>query len=246
MNLDGTTTASALPSTGVDSLDSLQAAMQSYLQLLASQGMKINPDVQITPAMLQQFYDSATQNLGPIYAAQLGSVKDDLVANLQTTAQQYAEQVAQEGVSFKQAVASSQQSESLAGDTSSSANVQAQQAQQETEQNTLDTDQLEEQSYAAAQARSAEQQVGTAAVQNLPLPALASYSALTGTGGGTVTATPGVATQYTGAALYPSYVVGVSQTSPWLAVVSCSNENASSDGIGFSTILTTVSYIPKF
>ena len=56
----------------------------------------------------------------------------------------------------------------------------------------------------------------------------------------------GAATQYTGAAVYPSYVVGVSQTSPWLALVSCNNVTASSDGIGVSTILTTVSYIPKF
>ena len=39
---------------------------------------------------------------------------------------------------------------------------------------------------------------------------------------------------------------GVSQTSPWLAVVQCINATATSGGIGFANILTVVTYIPKF
>jgi len=59
----------------------------------------------------------------------------------------------------------------------------------------------------------------------------------------------GSATQYSGTSIgsaSTSFVVGVSQTSVWLAVVSCNNVTASSGGVSFSTIATTVTYIPKF
>lgn len=186
----------ALPTkyqTGNAQVDAVLGSMYNFIQGNIASGKTLNPDLNIDANTIQQFINQAHQEIDPYYATLLGSVKDDLIANLQTNAQQYNATIGQEASTFKQNLLNTRENLAGAGLAFSGVRGQQEEQAQSTEQTTLDLDKLRAASTAAAAARQAEQQIGTSGVSGIAFPTVQPYSVSTA-GEGSVT--PGSAAPY--------------------------------------------------
>lgn len=75
--------------TGLPQLDEVQSQLQQYLQNTLAQGKTINPNIELTPATVQQFLDQAKGEINPYYASQLDSMKNELKSSLDLMQRQY-------------------------------------------------------------------------------------------------------------------------------------------------------------
>ena len=75
--------------TGNPELDAILQEMQKYLDNLTASGQVVNPAIELSPEMIQQFLDQAESEISPYYAGQIRAIKGDLSANLQYLQQQY-------------------------------------------------------------------------------------------------------------------------------------------------------------
>lgn len=174
--------------TGNSSIDAVLGQMYSYIQNNIASGKQLNPDLTINNNTIQQFINQAHAEIDPYYASQLGAIKDDLIANLTDTAKAYEDTAKQEALKFKQSISASQESAAGAGLAFSGSRALGEQQATEAEQSTLNLDQIRAASDAAAKARTAESQIGTAGVSGISMPSLPSYSALVDSSGGSVVA----------------------------------------------------------
>lgn len=76
-------------STGNPTLDSILTALRSYVQNQLSIGNKVNPNLQITPDLVQQFLGEAHQAIDPQSQQLLTNEVNNINANLKTLSTQY-------------------------------------------------------------------------------------------------------------------------------------------------------------
>ena len=166
-------------STGNPQLDALFNSLGGYLTSTLAAGQQINPNIQITPAMVTQFTQQAQTNIDPYYASQLTAIQGDLQSTLTNIAQTQAATNQQEGLNLQQNLAASRESSAGAGTAFSGGRNLGEQQEVQSEQSTLDLDALRAQSSAQSAVSSAAQQIGSS-----NLPSLATLYGGTASGAG--------------------------------------------------------------
>ena len=101
--------------TGNTELDQLLTTLQSYLDNLTTQGQTINPNIDISPEMIQQFLTQAEQEISPYYAGQLKAIKDDLSAGLKELSASYELAKQERESTFRQSLGLQREAEAGAG-----------------------------------------------------------------------------------------------------------------------------------
>lgn len=91
-----------VPSTGSPSLDAILAQNVGTIQQKIKAGQTINPDLDITPALVGQFTQEAHTQADPYYQQQLSDEIDNINANLQNAQTQYENNVANSNTAFQQ------------------------------------------------------------------------------------------------------------------------------------------------
>lgn len=95
--------------TGNELLDETLKGISSYLDSIKSQGMKLNPNVEITPEITQKFLTQAETELEPYYSSQIKAIRTDLIKNLESLQKGYVSQKAKAESEFRDSLASSQE-----------------------------------------------------------------------------------------------------------------------------------------
>lgn len=192
----GTTTSSGKPyvpagsaqqqlsPTGDPLLDKVLTAIDQMIQDHASQGNMINPNIEITPEVAQQFLDQATNEISPYYQSQINTIKDDLQRSLSTMQQQYDLNKQQAEADFKQSL--SNKRETLAGGGLAFSGVRGQQEGElaSTASNTQAQNALTTTSRLQDLLSSANQTIGSNNLSGLTMPNLTGYQATTAGVGG--------------------------------------------------------------
>ena len=100
--------------TGNEQLDEVKKSIGEFLTTMMANGQVVNPAVEITPTMLQQFLDESTQEIEPYYQNLYNSIKQDISSNIKSMQEAYDLSKQAEQESFKQTLAGAQ--ETMSGD----------------------------------------------------------------------------------------------------------------------------------
>lgn len=153
--------------TGNDQLDEMLDKYQSFIDTSMANGNVVNPAVKITPKMLQQFLNEATQEIDPYYQNLYNSIKDDISANIKSLQEFYDLSKQQEQESFKQELAGQQESMAGAGLAFSGVRGGKEKQLQETEATTLNKMAQAAASNAGDVLRAGESKIGTRNLSDL-------------------------------------------------------------------------------
>ncbi len=119
--------------TGVPQLDEVHSQLQNYLQQTLAAGKTINPNIELTPATVQQFLDQAKGEINPYYASQIDSMKHELKSRQYDLSKQGQEQ------QFKQDLSSTRENLASNGAAYSGFRGQKEQALQGNAQRSIDS-----------------------------------------------------------------------------------------------------------
>lgn len=173
--------------TGNATLDGILTALQGHLDTQLASGAKFNPNIEITPATVQQFLDQATGEIDPFYQNQYKVIKSDLSRNLTELGKSYDINKRQNEGQFKQDL--NNKREQLAGSGLAYSGFRGQAEKQLADNANLENESaaLKAGSAAADAISSAEKTIGSS---NLPgsYPSLSEYGAST-SGSGSFTPT---------------------------------------------------------
>lgn len=134
--------------TGDPTLDALYGRLDKMIQDQAASGSKFNPNIELTPAVIKQFLDQATNEVEPYYRNQINLIKGDLHNNLDNLQKNYDIQKRQNENQFKQDL--SNKRETLAGQGLSQSGFRGQQEQSLATDNALTQEQAAANASAAA------------------------------------------------------------------------------------------------
>lgn len=171
-------------STGNPQTDAALQAMMDQIKEQQAKGNVINPDLQITPEILQQFTDYVTDKVHPQFAEAIQNVKQDLTRNFDSLKAKYDyENQNQEG-QFKQQLGTARENYAGSGLAFSGQRGQGETNMANNENRTLDYNALLYGNQAGDYARNAEKQIGASNMTGYQLPEFAKKTAsLTGNGG---------------------------------------------------------------
>lgn len=177
--------------TGNPQLDGILNSMQTYLNTLIQQGKQINPNIELTPAIIKQFTDQAISEIDPYYAGLFKAIKDDVTHNLDSLQKQYELQKQDAEAQFKSSLGTTQENAAGAGLAFSGVRGQAEQNLVQGTNRSLAQagNQAANQAYNAL--HNAETQVGSRNIADFGLPSFDTAVATTaGRGGFTGTTAP--------------------------------------------------------
>lgn len=101
--------------TGNDVLDQMLKTFQDTLNTVLDQGQIVNPNIDITPDLVQKWADQASAELDPYYKSQFQAIKDDLSTDLTYLSDQYSQAIKSQESQFTQALATQREAEAGAG-----------------------------------------------------------------------------------------------------------------------------------
>ena len=101
--------------TGNNDLDAILTSMQDILTSIIDSGQIVNPNIDITPEMTQQWLDQASAEIDPYYQNQFNAIRDDLNTDLTYLGNQYSQAIKANEASFKEALATQREAEAGAG-----------------------------------------------------------------------------------------------------------------------------------
>lgn len=166
-------------STGNPQLDALYKQMQDFVAQ-----NQINPNIQLTPAELQRFYDQAAQEIDPYYASQISAIKDDLSKSVLNLQKQYDLEKETIGAQFKNTLSTSREQAAGAGTIFSGARGAGERDLASLYNNNLEQKALGLESSIGNTLRAQEGRVGSRNIASLGIPSFTSASAsLEGKGG---------------------------------------------------------------
>lgn len=127
----GATTAGAATGSGVDqsgwteSMKQAYEGLKGYVDLLAQQGLTVNPSTEVTPELAQKFLDQAKNELGPYYGQLISQAQQDAQTGYQRIIEDYNSAVSTVGQSYGRELESLQEDFASTGRTFSSQRDQA-------------------------------------------------------------------------------------------------------------------------
>ena len=101
--------------TGNAQLDGILSELQAYLKKLKESGQAVNPAVELSPEIVQQFLDQAKTELNPYYSSQITSIQGEISASLQSMQKQWQLDKDQAQADFKKQLSTSQEDFAGAG-----------------------------------------------------------------------------------------------------------------------------------
>jgi len=154
--------------TGNPELDAMLKELQKGLGNLTAAGKVINPNIELSPAQIQQFLDQATTEISPYYASLIGSIKDDLTKSIGNLQKQYDLQKQGAEEQFKQTLGTSRESAAERGLTFSGVRGGQEQDFASSTQRQLDLSALGLEGQVGGQLRNLEGQIGSSGLPQLP------------------------------------------------------------------------------
>lgn len=150
------------------------------LQRAIEDGRVVNPNIEISPAQLREFYQQAETELDPHYAEVFASMRGDIDLSLARMTEDYERTIRQSEDPFKKALEEQDNAEADQGTAFSSARADREQANIRNRTNALDD--MFRGSERATQdlLRGFESRAGTDRARQLSLPSLRQYSASRG------------------------------------------------------------------
>ena len=165
--------------TGNPQLDELYGVLKDFVSK-----QTINPNVQLTPADLQRFYDQASAEISPYYASQISAIKDDLTKNIGFLQKNYELEKQQAGAQLKNTLASSREEAAGAGTIFSGARGRQERDLASLYEQNLENKALGLESQIGGTLRGVESKIGSKNIQDLGIPSFQSSGvSLEGRGG---------------------------------------------------------------
>lgn len=163
--------------TGSKYLDDMLAQLQKTLSDILASGKTIPQNIEITPALAQQFLDQAERDMNPYFADQLKSIKSDLTANLSDLQKQYDLQKEDSQAAFRQSLERGREDASNVGTSFSGRQRATEQMQIGSQQRQLDLGALQLGSTIRRTLGNFEQTAGNRELAGLQLPSFSTYKA---------------------------------------------------------------------
>jgi len=101
--------------TGNEDFNAFLKVAQDLLQRTLDSGQIVNPNVELSDELIQQFQDQVEIELSPYYKSQFQSVRDDLSTDLSYLSTQYKQAMEASQATFKQTLAAQRESEAERG-----------------------------------------------------------------------------------------------------------------------------------
>lgn len=162
-----------------DEMKALFLETSRSLEKAIEAGKVVNPNIEITPKQLQQFYDQAVSELDPYYQEQYSTLEGDLKLSLNRMVDDYTRSVQRAEDPFKQALATQAENEAQQGTAFSSERNRREATNVLGQNQALDDAFRSTQRSAQDLLRGYESKVGTSKARSLSLPSLSQYSANT-------------------------------------------------------------------
>lgn len=183
-------------STGNTSQDAAFQAIVQQFNDEQAKGNVVNPDLQITPEIIQKFTDYVTQKIHPQYAETMQGIKDQLARDTGLLSAKYENDTANQEGQYKANLGNARENYAGAGLAFSGQRGMGELNMRDTQNRALDYNSLLYGNQLGDTARTAEQKLGTAGMSGFQLPTNPTRRAtLEGTGGFTLGGN--VATGYT-------------------------------------------------
>lgn len=162
-----------------DEMKSIFLQTASALSKSIEAGKVVNPNINITPEQLSQFYNQAKTELDPYYTEQFNNLKGDLDLSLARLSENYTQSVQRAEDPFKQNLATQAESEAQQGTAFSSERNRRELTNVTNQTNALSDAYQTSQRSAQDLLRGYEGNVGTDRARQIGLPTLSPYSATT-------------------------------------------------------------------
>jgi LysM repeat protein len=169
-------------STGNAQMDAILQQLSGALNSIVESGKVINPDIELTPAQIQQFTEMASSQISPYYRSQIQAIQGDISKSIENLQKQY--DITRQGAEaeFKSSLGNQREAMSGAGTTFSGQRGQAEQQMVSAQNRSLDLSALQTENQIGGNLRQLEGQIGSA---NLPqMPTYQSYQATSEGAGG--------------------------------------------------------------
>jgi hypothetical protein len=101
--------------TGNEDLNNMLTSINDVLTSITNSGKIVNPNIDITPELTQQWLDQSSTELDPYYKSQFDAIKDDLSTDLTFLSDQYKQTQKANEATFKANLETQRESESGAG-----------------------------------------------------------------------------------------------------------------------------------
>jgi len=150
--------------TGNPALD----AMYKEIEDIVAKMGQINPKANITPAMLDNFYNQAVQNMSPYYKEQLNMIRNDLTTSAKYLNEQYESQRDRAAQDFRQSLGLSRERDAGAGLAFSGAGTRRELETTSALNRSLEDMYRTTESNLSSRLLDTESKIGTAALPSLP------------------------------------------------------------------------------
>ena len=150
--------------TGNPALDAIYKEIED---IVAKMG-QINPKANITPAMLDNFYNQAVQNMSPYYKEQLNMIRNDLTTSAKYLNEQYESQRDRAAQDFRQSLGLSRERDAGAGLAFSGAGTRRELETTSALNRSLEDMYRTTESNLSSRLLDTESKIGTAALPSLP------------------------------------------------------------------------------
>ena len=162
---------------GVPELAGLLPGLESILNKAIESGKVVNPNIEISPAQIQQFLTQATTELEPYYKERLGLLKNDLDVSMKRLTEDYAKGIERAKDPFKQELATQAEGEAQSGTAFSSGRADREKRTVDVQQNKLEDFTTQATRNIQDTGLAYEKEAGSDLARSLNLPTLTGYSA---------------------------------------------------------------------